>query len=141
MEKIAHSLHAEVFLYPTEDVKKVKKALDFLFPNAKFSSEKIESFYGPEITKFEYFTKKQSEITKFLKKILDDFKIHKEIFHTIDDRLNEKGDFFLRFNKQAAYNGKLKLAYHGDIIKVTIKIVTFPFSLKKTKEKITELFK
>lgn len=52
-------------------------------------------------------------------------------------RMDEKGNLFLRFDKQLAYDEVLKLTYHGDAIHVRIKIASYPVS-KENAMKVAE---
>jgi hypothetical protein len=40
--------------------------------------------------------------------------------------MDDKGNFFLRFDKQKAYLNELKVVEHGDSIHVKIKIAAYP---------------
>ena len=134
--KVVHNITLEAFAYPTEDLKKVKKALSIILPEkAKLKTEEIESYYGPSITKLSFLASKASDVRAMLEKITS--KLSKEdkqkIVNTLDERMDENGCLFLRFNKQEAYNGKLMLEYSGDTIKVVVKIASFPINLDNMK--------
>ena len=57
-----------------------------------------------------------------------DYKDKKIIKEELNRRIDEKGNLFLRFDKQLAYDEKLKLTYSGDAIHVRIKIASYPVS-------------
>jgi RNA binding exosome subunit len=40
--------------------------------------------------------------------------------------MDDKGNFFLRFDKQQAYQGELEVVEHGDSIHVKIKMPAYP---------------
>ena len=40
--------------------------------------------------------------------------------------MDEKGNLFLRFDKQKAYQDELKIVEHGDSIHVKIKMAAYP---------------
>ena len=40
--------------------------------------------------------------------------------------MDEKGNFFLRFDKQKAHQGELEVVEHGDSIHVKIKMAAYP---------------
>jgi RNA binding exosome subunit len=42
--------------------------------------------------------------------------------------MDDKGNLFLRFDKQEAYDETLKLTYTGDAIHMRIKIASYPVS-------------
>ncbi len=130
--KVVHNIALETFLYPTEDLKKVRKALSLVLPEkAKLKTEDVESFYGPKIAKLTFWTDKAADIKAMLQKITSSLskEDHETIVNTLDERMDENGALFLRFNKQKAYSGKLVLDYKGDSIKTTVKIASFPANL------------
>ena len=134
--KVVHNIALEAFVYPTEDLKKVKKALSLVLPEkAKLKNEEVDSFYGPKIAKLTFWTDKAAEIKAMLQKIITELskEDRQAIANTIDERMNENGSLFLRFNKQKAYAGKLVLDYKGDAIKTVIKIASFPANLNNMK--------
>ena len=63
-----------------------------------------------------------------------------EIVGGIDERMDEDGNFYLRFDKQKAYSGQLVLGYKGDVIKTRIKIASFPANLSNMKYNAKILF-
>ena len=56
------------------------------------------------------------------------------------ERLDDDLNFFMRFSKQAAANGKLKLTESSDAISVRVKIETYPKSWEKAGPIVEELF-
>ena len=44
--------------------------------------------------------------------------------------MDDKGNLFLRFDKQEAYDENLKLTYDGNAIHMRIKIASYPVSKK-----------
>ena len=143
MQKLVHSIALEVFMYPTEDIEKVAEAIEFIFPIKKtVEEEDIESYYGPEIIRLTADIKKSAEVrqilTYLIKKLSSADK--KKILDSIADRIDDEGNVFIRFSKQDAYSDSLKLQYHGDVIKLKIKMASYPFSLEKAKENLRELF-
>ena len=134
--KVVHNIAVEAFLYPTEDPKKVRKALSLVLPdNARPKSEEVDSFYGPKIAKLTFWTDKAADIKAVLQKITASLskEDRETIVNTLDERMDENGSLFLRFNKQKAYNGKLVLDYKGDPIKAVVKIASFPANLNNMK--------
>ncbi len=141
--KVIHNISVEAFMYPTEDQKKVRKALDLILPiKAKLKRDEIDSYYGPKIARFTYRAEKAPEIKEMLQKIVGQLSIEErqEIAKTIDDRMDEEGNFHLRFNKQKAYAGQLALAYKGDVMKLSIKIASFPATLNNMRYNAKILF-
>jgi RNA binding exosome subunit len=141
--KVIHRIAVEGFLYPTEDMKKVKKAFCLILPDGfDFKQDKIESEYGPVVVRLSYETDKAADIKTILERIrsgLSDAD-RKKVIDTIDQRLSEEGHLYLRFDKQRAFKGKLALKYTGDVIKTRIKIASYPATLSNLKYNAQILF-
>jgi len=141
--KVIHNIRIEAFLYPTEDPKKVRKALDLVLPEKSLiKNEELESYDGPAIEKLSYFSDKPGDIRKILDAIVSGLSKEdkREIIDTLDDRIDENGSLYLRFDKQSACKGALALIYHGDVIKIAIKIASYPVTLNNVKHNAKILF-
>ena len=105
-------------------------AISHIFPSILPEKTINEDYFGNKITILtEKITKKRSnkDIIAFLNDNLsdDDKNIIKE---ELSRRIDDKGNLFLRFDKQLAYDEELKLTYSGDAIHVRIKIASYPVS-------------
>ena len=140
-DKLVHSVALEAFSYPSEDAEKVAKAIAFVFPKGKIKKEGIESYFGPEITKHYAELKNprqvSDEISYLVKNIPDSEK--KEMIKTLEDRIDEEGNFHVRFSKQDALDDRFVLQYKGDVIKLKIKMASYPFVLEKVKKNLVSL--
>jgi RNA binding exosome subunit len=125
-----HNISYRTFLYGTEDEEKVMTAISYLFSNSLPEKTINEDYFGnPIIVLTDKITKKRTnkDIVTFLNENLSDEDktiIKKELSR----RMDEKGNLFLRFDKQSAYENILKLTYSGDAIHVKIKIASYPAS-------------
>ena len=54
--------------------------------------------------------------------------------------MDDSGNLFLRFDKQRAYQGDLKVVEHGDSIHLKIKIAAYPAKKKVALEIARKLF-
>ena len=125
-----HNISYRTFVYGTEDEEKVMTAISHIFPSILPEKTINEDYFGNKITILtEKITKKRSnkDIIAFLNDNLsdDDKNIIKEV---LSRRIDDKGNLFLRFDKQLAYDEELKLTYSGDAIHVRIKIASYPVS-------------
>ena len=112
--------------HATEDLDKVLKAAYTLFPEEQteevtFTKNECEGHYGNAITFFETRIKGKKIIKALVENlsaklgVFDKDQLGKEI-----DRCTEKGSLYLRLNKQAAFEGKIKLA-SSDPIRIRIR--------------------
>ena len=143
MKKIIRDLYFEVFSYPTEDDSKVFQAIyNVLGSKIDLSADRVESYYGPSILKYYYKTAKQTEVKKIMKHILDKLpeKEKKEIVKDMDNRIDEQGNLYVRFDKQQAFLGKIDIADHGDVVKMRIGFASYPFSIAIVHKGVRGLF-
>ncbi|RLG21109.1 hypothetical protein DRN74_03685 [Candidatus Micrarchaeota archaeon] len=116
----------ELFIYPTEDEKKVLESVKTL-TEIKPTKESIESYYGPKIKKITYKIKKSRDIKSFINKLksLLSETDRNEILESLGDRIDSEGKLYIRFSKQDLLKGKLKKQYSGDIILVKIHLISY----------------
>ena len=125
-----HNITYRTFVYSTEDEDKVIDALSYLIPNPLVEKTVNEDHFGDSITILsQKVTKKRTnrEFITFLNENLSD--TDKNIIaDELSRRMDDKGNLFLRFDKQEAYDENLMLTYSGDAIHVRIKIASYPVS-------------
>jgi RNA binding exosome subunit len=114
------------FAHATEDLKKVVEAVQNILPSENieeitFSRSNLEGHYGNPITLFETKIKDKETVKALVENLsshlssLDKEKLGREI-----DRYVEKGSLFLRLDKQAALQGKIRLVT-SDPIRIRIR--------------------
>ncbi len=123
-------LYFRCLSHATEDLERVKKAMEFITGHTNFKITVERGYYGNEITILELEVKKKREIDEFWKR-MKAMGILDEIMPLIDDLVDEHGTLYLRFNKQEAYMERLALVTHGDAIAMRAKIKSYP--MKKSK--------
>ncbi|MCI5867350.1 MAG: RNA-binding domain-containing protein [Methanosphaera sp.] len=137
-----HNISYRTFVYTTEDEDKVTDAISYLFFNSLPEATIDEDHFNNEILVLsDKITKKRSirEFIDFLNENLSD--ADKEtIKDELSRRIDDKGNLFLRFDKQEAVDENLKLTYSGNAIHTKIKIASYPSNkenaIKVAKEKI-----
>ncbi|CDG64652.1 MAG: RNA-binding protein [Methanobacterium sp.] len=122
-----HNLSYRAFVYGTENEEKVREAISNLLPSAPIEKEIIEGYYHNPVVILQGKITKKREIKIFLEK-LSTLKpsAKKRILRELENRIDERGNFFLRFDKQRAYLGDLKVVEHGDAIHLKLKIAAYP---------------
>ncbi|RAP49732.1 MAG: exosome protein [Methanosphaera sp. SHI613] len=125
-----HNISYRTFVYSTEDEENVTKSISYLFSQPSPVKTITEDHFGNRITILsEKISKKRftKDIIKFLNENLseEDKCIIKD---ELSRRMDDKGNLFLRFDKQEAYDETLKLTYTGDAIHMRIKIASYPVS-------------
>lgn len=137
-----HNISYRTFVYSTEDEENVVKSLNYIFSEPSPVKTITEDHFGNKIFILsEKISKKRftKDIIKFLNDNLstDDKNI---INDELSRRMDDKGNLFLRFDKQEAYDENLKLTYDGDAIHLRIKIASYPVSKKNATLVAKEIF-
>ena len=137
-----HNISYRTFVYGTEDEEKVTDAISYIFPNFLPEKTITEDHFGNDIIILsQKITKKRynRDFIKFFNENLSEN--DKEIIKDeLSRRMDEKGNFFLRFDKQEAYDNNLKLTYSGNAIHVRIKIASYPVSKENALKVAHKLF-
>ncbi|AFK18970.1 RNA-binding protein [Haloferax mediterranei ATCC 33500] len=118
-----HYIDLRTFCYETEDEKRVEEALRTFLPD-DFEVDRIEStgHHGDRIVVFSARIERADDIRHVLAKIreLDDFET---LLDELDQRVTDNTEFFLRLDKQAAFNGAVK---RGGGLTLRAKVEAYP---------------
>ena len=136
-----HNISYRVFVYGTENDEKVKEAIQTLFPNSHPQTDTTEGYFkNPVLILHDKITRKR-EIKEFVQ-ILEqiDSSSKKQLLNQLENKMDERGNLFLRFDKQRAYLGDLKIIEHGDAIHVKINIAAYPAKKERAIELAKDIF-
>ena len=136
-----HNISYRTFVYGTESKEKVLESIKTLFPNSSPQCEATEGYYKNPVLILNNKIDKKREIKDFvenLSSMKDPAK--KRIFYQLENKMDDYGNLFLRFDKQRAYLGDLKVVEHGDSIHVKIKIAAYPAKKKVALKIARKLF-
>lgn len=137
-----HNISYRTFVYGTEEEEKVKTAISYLFSNSLPEKSINEDHFGNKIIVLtDKITKKRTnkDIIAFLNENLSE-EDKNTIKNELNRRMDDKGNLFLRFDKQLAFDEKLKLTYSGNAIHIRIKIASYPVSKENAIEVAKKLF-
>lgn len=136
-----HNISYRVFVYGTENEEKVREAVKTLFPNSHPQVEATEGYFKNPVLILHDKIGKKRETKDFIKILQNlDSSTKMRILNELDKKMDEKGNLFLRFDKQRAYLGDLKIIEHGDAVHVKIKIAAYPAKKEKAMELAREIF-
>lgn len=136
-----HNISYRVFVYGTENEEKVREAIRTLFPKSHPQKETVEGYFkNPVLILHDKIERKREtkEFIKLLQKL--DSSTKRRVINELKSKMDEKGNLFLRFDKQRAYLGDLKIVEHGDAVHVKIKIAAYPAKKEKAMELAREIF-
>jgi RNA binding exosome subunit len=146
---VIHHIILRVIAHATEDVSRVREALDLFLSGAgvREGSELIEELqaeghHGNPITILSVQLKRKADclnFARFVRERLSEEDVAK-LREEMPERLDENQVFHLRFDKQAAYLQQVRLTNSSDAITAKIKIETYPKSREKAGAIVEELF-
>jgi RNA binding exosome subunit len=113
-----------VFCHATEDLEKVQRALLNTIGDAEVQITRTEGHHGNPITIVEASVESIEEISRFFDKLApDDLRF---ILDTLSIRVDEGCNLFIKIDKQAAYEERIRLGSNEDIISIRLKVIAFP---------------
>ncbi len=136
-----HNISYRVFVYGTENDEKVKEAVKTLFPNSHPQTDTTEGYFkNPVLILHDKITKNREikEFVEILKQI--DAASKRRLRSELENKMDERGNLFLRFDKQRAYLGDLKIIEHGDAIHVKINVAAYPAKKENAIEVAKDIF-
>ncbi len=130
------NVHFRVFCHATEDEAKVVQALKFTSGSDERTREVTEGYHGNPIVILEVFVKEKRRSKEFFSRLsVDDLQ---EIVGSLDKRMDDDCNLYLRLDKQEAYLGNLKMTTSDDAIAVRAKVESYPKKLENAKKSAIE---
>jgi len=136
-------IEIRVLVHATEDTGKVLEALQNILgeevsKEVEFIQEKLEGHYSNPITLVKAKVYSKSQARKILQNIFSKLEEldRQKLWNEVEEKVDEDGNFYLRFDKQEAYLGRFKLT-NADPVRIQVKLA-IP---RKQKDKIVEVFK
>ncbi len=130
----AHHIRLNTFVHATEDEDKVLEAIKTFIPDGiddediLFRVDETTGFFGNPIKVINVEIKRSKAVKMFLKhfkEILDE-NAKEYILKNLDEKVDEEGTLYVRFNKQKAYLGNVEIDEGADVIQLKIKVKAFP---------------
>lgn len=130
--------HFRTYCHATEDEARVKQAVTNIsgVPGKAIEVTVNKGYHGNEIRVLEAELKKGPALTEFLSSLAE-AGIFEKIRDEIPMRLDEEGMFYLRFDKQEAFQGRFVLDSASDTIQASIKVQAYPAKREKMLEELT----
>ena len=109
--------HLEIttFVHSTEDPNKVVKAVSNLFPEdidvPPYEEVKLTGVFGDQLLMLKWVLKNRRPATEVVNKAIKGMSSidHLELLESLDSRIDENKNFYLRLDKQKAFSGVMKI--------------------------------
>jgi RNA binding exosome subunit len=118
------ALHARTFCHATESLDKVQLALATVVGEADIKSMRSEGHHGNPITVLESTIEDPGGIAAFFERMTNEDL--ETVERQVSSRIDDSCDLFIRLDKQAAYQGEVRLATDADVISVRLRVRAFP---------------
>jgi len=130
----AHHVRLTTFIQATEDEDKVLDAIATFIPeeidedDIIFDIDETKGFFGNPIKVVNVEIKRSKAVRTFLdyfKELLSE-EDKRYIIENLNEKVDDEGTLYVRFNKQKAYLGDVEIDEGPDVIQVRIKVKAFP---------------
>ena len=108
-------LDFRVLQHATEDHDRVASALRFASGTDAVNESRAEGYHGNTIILLEVSLTSRPDLEAFWGRVRD-FGLCSGVGENLEERINEDGELYIRFDKQEAVNGKLALSPGDDVI-------------------------
>ncbi|SEH14600.1 hypothetical protein SAMN04487967_1679 [Natronorubrum sediminis] len=131
-----HYVDIRTFCYATEDEKRVDEALRTFLPE-EFEIQRAESegHYGDRILVLSARLERADDVRHALSRLAD-LESFETLIDELDERVTDNTELFLRLDKQAAFEGDVRL---GDGITVRAKVEAYPAKKAQAVENAEEV--
>jgi RNA binding exosome subunit len=129
MEFPFSAANVSTLAHATEDEKKVSEAIRFILPeDVEVSSAKMKGHYGNPIFTYTASIDQRKLVRELWSRMTTRLSNGDLITlrRAVPERLDEKCNLHLRFDKQRAYGGELAFTEGGDAIHVRLKVAAYP---------------
>ncbi|CAD5243670.1 RNA-binding protein [Thermococcus camini] len=142
----AHHVRITTFIQATEDEDKVLEAIGTFIPeeiddeDIIFDIDETTGFFGNPIKVVNVEIKRSRAVRKFIdyfRELLDE-DARRYILENLDEKVDEEGTFYVRFNKQRAYLGEPEIGEGSDVVQVRIKVKAFPMKKEAVVKAVRE---
>ena len=132
-----YNIKFRAFVYKNESVDEISQAILNLLPEAEIEAEEAEGLLEDKILILTGVVSKKRYTKDFFNKLLQSTDLEK-LNNDLEQKMDEKGNWFLRFDKNDALDEKLTVLDKGDSIHLKVKIAAFPAKKQIGVDKVRE---
>jgi len=120
-----HNIKFRAFVYEDEDVDEISQAILNILPEAEIEAEEAEGMLEDRILILSGVVSKKRYTKAFFNTLLENVDLEK-LNDDLERKMDEKGNWFLRFDKTDALDEKWTILDKGDAIHLKVKVAAFP---------------
>ena len=135
--KMIHNIKFRAFVYENESVDEISQAILNILPEAEIEAEEAEGLLEDKIIILSGVVSKKRFTKTFFNTLLKWTDLDK-LNSDLERKMDDKGNWFLRFDKDDALDEKWTILDSGDSIHLKVKIAAFPAKKEIAVEKVRE---
>ena len=132
-----HNIKFRAFVYEDESIDEISQAILNILPEAEIEVEEAEGLLEDKILILTGTVSKKRYTKTFFNTLLENADLDK-LDDDLERKMDDKGNWFLRFDKADAIDEKLTIKDSGDSIHLKIKIAAYPAKKEIAVEKVRE---
>ena len=132
-----HNIKFRAFVYENESVDEISQAIFNILPEAEIQAEEAEGILEDRIIILSGVVSKKRYTKTFFNTLLEWTDLDK-LNADLERKMDEKGNWFLRFDKEDAFDEKWTIVDSGDSIHLKVKIAAFPAKKQIAVDKVRE---
>ena len=132
-----HNIKFRAFVYEDESVEEISEAILNILPEAEIEAEEAEGMLDDKIIILSGIVSKKRFTKAFFNTLLESVDLDK-LNSDLERKIDEKGNWFLRFDKKEALDEKLTILDSGDSIHLKVKIAAYPAKKEIAVDKVRE---
>ena len=132
-----HNIKFRAFVYENESVDEISQAILNILPEAEIEAEEAEGMLDDKIIILSGRVSKKRYTKTFFNTLLEWTDLDK-LNEDLERKMDEKGNWFLRFDKEDALDELWTIKDSGDAIHLKIKIAAFPAKKEIALDKVRE---
>ena len=132
-----HNIKFRAFVYENESVDEISQSILNILPEAEIEAEEAEGLLEDKIIILSGVVSKKRYTKTFFKTLMDSVDLEK-LNDDLELKIDEKGNWFLRFDKADALDEKWTILDKGDAIHLKVKIAAFPAKKQIAVDKVCE---
>ncbi|WP_405303904.1 RNA-binding protein [Methanobrevibacter sp.] len=132
-----HNIKFRAFVYEDESADEISQAILNILPEAEIEAEDAEGMLEDKIIILSGTVSKKRYTKTFFNTLIEWTDLDK-LNDDLERKIDEKGNWFLRFDKKDALDEKWTILDSGDSIHLKIKIAAYPAKKEIAIEKVRE---
>ena len=132
-----HNIKFRAFVYEDESVEEISQAILNILPEAEIEAEEAEGMLEDKIIILSGVVSKKRYTKTFFNTLLEFADLDK-LNSDLERKMDEKGNWFLRFDKSDALDEKWTILDSGDSVHMKIKIAAYPAHKDIAVEKVRD---